>query len=57
VEALNSVAGWKGGLEQQVAHDIIGGANHALDPTVLGGFRGMTSGVGHRERGRKCRNY
>jgi hypothetical protein len=57
VEALNSVAGWKGGLEQQVAHDIIGGANHALDPTVLEGFRGMTSGAGHRERGRKCRNY
>jgi hypothetical protein len=37
VKALNLVAGWKGSLEQQRAHDIVGGANHALDLATMRG--------------------
>jgi hypothetical protein len=29
------VASGKGGLEQQGAHDVVCGANHALNPAVL----------------------
>ena len=42
MESFSTVADWKGGLEQQGAHDIVGGTNHALDLAVLGG------GVGTR---------
>ena len=42
VESLSPVASWKGSLEQQRAHDIVGGADHALSLAVLGG------GVGTR---------
>jgi hypothetical protein len=42
VKALSLVASRKGGLEQQGAHDIVGGTNHALSLTVLWG------GVGTR---------
>jgi hypothetical protein len=42
VKTLNPVVGWKISLEQQGAHDIIGGVNHALDLTNLRG------GVGAR---------
>jgi hypothetical protein len=41
VKALNPVAGWKRRMEQG-AHDIVGGANHALDLAILRG------GVGYR---------
>jgi hypothetical protein len=40
MEVLNPVAGWKGALKQQGAHDIIGGTNHALSLIVLGGGKG-----------------
>jgi hypothetical protein len=40
VKAHNSVANWKGSLEQQGAHDIVGGTNHALSLTVLWGHVG-----------------
>jgi hypothetical protein len=42
VKALNPVVGWKRCLEQQGAHDIVGGANHALGLAILRG------GVGAR---------
>jgi hypothetical protein len=35
VKVLSLVTGWKGSLEQQGAHDIIGGTNHALGLAVL----------------------
>jgi len=35
VEALSPVTGREGGLEQQGAHDVVGGANHALGLAVL----------------------
>jgi hypothetical protein len=35
VKALSLVTGWKGSQEQQGAHDIIGGTNHALGLAVL----------------------
>jgi hypothetical protein len=37
VKALSPVAIWKGSLEQQEAHDIIDGTNHALSLAVLRG--------------------
>jgi hypothetical protein len=36
-QALSPVARGKGGLEEQGAHDIVRGANHALRPAVLRG--------------------
>jgi hypothetical protein len=35
MKALCPVTGWKGSLEQQEAHDIVGGTNHALGLVVL----------------------
>jgi hypothetical protein len=35
VKALSLETGWKGSLEQQGAHDIIGGTNHALSLAIL----------------------
>jgi hypothetical protein len=35
MKALSPVASLKGGLEQQRAHDIVGGMNHALSRAVL----------------------
>jgi hypothetical protein len=35
VKALSLETGWKGRLEQQGAHDIVGGTNHALSLAVL----------------------
>ena len=40
VKSLSPVAGWKGSLEQQGAHHIVGGADHALGLAVLGGSVG-----------------
>jgi hypothetical protein len=37
MKALSPVASWKGSLEQQRAHDIFGGMNHALSLAVLWG--------------------
>jgi hypothetical protein len=37
VKALSPVANQKGSLEQQGAHDIVGGTNHALNLAVLWG--------------------
>jgi hypothetical protein len=34
-QPLGSVESEKGGLEQQGAHDVVRGANHALTPVVL----------------------
>jgi hypothetical protein len=42
VEALDPLAGWEGSLEHQGKHYIVGGVNHVLSLTVLGG------GVGKR---------
>jgi hypothetical protein len=41
VETLNSETGWKGSLEHQGEHDIVGGMNHALDLVVLWGSIGI----------------
>jgi hypothetical protein len=40
MKALGLVTGWKGSLEQQGAHDIIGGMNHVLDLAILWGSVG-----------------
>jgi hypothetical protein len=40
VKAINPVTGWKGSLEQQGAHDIIGGTNHTLSLVILWGSVG-----------------
>jgi hypothetical protein len=41
VKTLNPVAGWKGSLEQQGVHDIVGGANHALWLAIMRGGVGV----------------
>jgi hypothetical protein len=43
VQSLCPVAGRERRLEEKAAYHVGGGANHALDPTVLG------RGVGARE--------
>jgi hypothetical protein len=40
VKALSPELCYKGSLEQQGVHDIVGGTNHALDLTVLRGSVG-----------------
>jgi hypothetical protein len=40
VKALSPETGWKGSLEQQGAHDIVGGTNHAFGLAVLRGSIG-----------------
>jgi hypothetical protein len=40
VKALRPVMGWKESLEQQGAHDIIGGMNHVLGLAILRGSVG-----------------
>jgi hypothetical protein len=40
VKSLNPVTGWKGSLEQQGVHDIVGGTNHIFDLAVLWGSVG-----------------
>jgi hypothetical protein len=40
VKALSLVTAWKGSLEQQGAHDIIDGTNHAFNLAVLRGSVG-----------------
>jgi hypothetical protein len=37
VKTLSPVTGWKGRLEQQGAHDIVGGMNHSFGLAVLRG--------------------
>jgi hypothetical protein len=56
VKALNPVASWMRCLQQQGAHDIVGGANHALGLAILrGGVRAWHSklnAVGEEEGAR-----